>query len=116
MGGHKIVRAILDNCVNAKCRQEDSIEFAIEMDWRGMFNENENNQTSLLCLLLDMKSEILSHPVVATFITLKWKKSQKYFYIQSGIFIAFLLLYSIFIVSVFCSDSETNSHTTFLDT
>ena len=108
VNGHKIVKTILDSCIRATCDQEDSIQFAIEMDWSGMLNKRDKKQTSLLFHLMNLQanhsgpfSQLLSHPVVATFITLKWKKSQKFFYTQSGIFIAFLLLYSTFIIYLF---------------
>ena len=44
VNGHKIVKAILDNCVGETCEQEDSIDFAIKIDWSGMLTRNENNQ------------------------------------------------------------------------
>ena len=103
-----MVKAILDNCVGETCEEEDSIDFAIKIDWSGMFNSEENNQTDLLFHLLNIRdkhfasfSQLLRHPVIAAFITLKWRKSQKYFYAQSAIFFSFLMLYSIFIVYLF---------------
>ena len=108
VNGHKIVKAILDNCVGETCEEEDSIDFAIQIDWSGMFNSKQNNQTDLLFHLLNIRdkhsasfSQLLRHPVIAAFITLKWRKSQKYFYAQSAIFFSFLMLYSIFIVYLF---------------
>ena len=48
---HKIVKAILDNCVGETCEEEDSIDFAIKIDWSGMFNSKQNNQTDLKSVL-----------------------------------------------------------------
>ena len=112
VNGHKIVKAILDNCVGETCEDEDSIDFAIKIDWSGMFTRDQNNQTALLFNLLNIRdkhaasfSELLRHPVIATFITLKWRKSQKYFYAQSGMFLSFLMLYSTFIVYLFSREN-----------
>merc|ERR1712183_582090 len=112
VNGHKIVKAILDNCVGETCEDEDSIDFAIKIDWSGMFTRDQNNQTALLFNLLNFRdkhkasfSELLRHPVIATFITLKWRKSQKYFYAQSGLFLSFLMLYSTFIVYLFSREN-----------
>ena len=112
VNGHKIVKAILDNCVGETCEDEDSIDFAIKIDWSGMFTRDQNNQTALLFNLLDIRdkhaasfSQLLRHPVIAAFITLKWRKSQKYFYAQSGMFLSFLLLYSIFIGVLFSREN-----------
>ena len=116
VNGHKIVKAILDNCVGETCEEEDSIDFAIQIDWSGMFNSKQNNQTDLLFHLLNIRdkhsasfSQLLSHPVIAAFITLKWRKSQKYFYAQSAIFFSFLMLYSIFIVYLFNRENICSS-------
>jgi len=113
VNGHKIVKAILDNCVGETCEEEDSIDFAIKIDWSGMFNSKQNNQTDLLFHLLNIRdkhsasfSQLLSHPVIAAFITLKWRKTQKYFYARSAMFFSFLLLYSVFIVYN-CSTLDT---------
>ena len=43
----------------------------------------------------------MKHPVVASLIALKWKKVQKYYAVQSGIFLAFVLFYSFFLIYMF---------------
>ena len=45
--------------------------------------------------------ELVKHPVVASLITLKWKKVQKYYAIQSLIFLFFVLFYSSFLIYIF---------------
>ena len=44
---------------------------------------------------------MVKHPVVASLIALKWKKVQKYYAVQSGIFLAFVLFYSFFLIYMF---------------
>ena len=44
---------------------------------------------------------MVKHPVLATFIALKWKKVQWYFYVQSAIFFSFVIFYSTFIIYLF---------------
>ena len=39
----------------------------------------------------------MNHPVISIFLSLKWRKSRKYFYIHSIIFFVFLFCYAIFI-------------------
>ena len=60
VNGHKIVKAILDNCVGETCEEEDSIDFAIKIDWSGMFTRHENHQTALSSPCL---AEKISAPV-----------------------------------------------------
>ena len=45
--------------------------------------------------------ELVKHPVVAFLVALKWKKVQKYYAIQSVIFLAFVLFYSFFLIYMF---------------
>ena len=45
--------------------------------------------------------ELVKHPVVASLVALKWKKVQKYYAIQSVIFLAFVLFYSFFLIYMF---------------
>ena len=50
--------------------------------------------------------ELVQHPVLASLIALKWKKVQKYFAIQSGIFLAFVLFYSFFLIYLFNQEKK----------
>ena len=50
--------------------------------------------------------ELVQHPVLASLIELKWKKVQKYFAIQSGIFLAFVLFYSFFLIYLFNQEKK----------
>ena len=51
-------------------------------------------------------SRLISHPVIATFIHLKWARSQWYFYLNSTIFALFLILYSTYISHLFARPEQ----------
>ena len=112
MNGNKIVRKELDMHVRATSDTEDSIDYALQIDFEGIFSKDSPKQTMIVYDLLDFgvdkKSEheeasmnLITHPVIATFILSKWEKSKWYFYATSAIFIIFLLLYSIFVIYLF---------------
>ena len=95
----------LDIHVNATCRDEDSIHYAIEIDFEGIFCEESPKQSTVVKDLLELQmvkrnnsnkaiQSLLTHPLIATFIALKWEKTKWYFYTTSVIFIIFLALYS----------------------
>ena len=95
----------LDIHVNATCRDEDSIDYAIEIDFEGILCEESPKQSTVIKDLLELEiatrynsknaiTSLLKHPLVATYIALKWKKTKWYFYTTSVLFILFLTLYS----------------------
>ena len=117
MNGNKIVRKELDMHVRATSDTEDSIDYALQIDFEGIFSKDSPKQTMIVYDLLDFgvdkKSEheeasmnLITHPVIATFILSKWEKSKWYFYATSAIFIIFLLLYSIFVIYLFNQPEE----------
>ena len=112
MNGHKIVKRELDIHVKATSDKEDSVNYALEIDFEGIFSEDSPKQTMVVYDLLDLhvrkKSEskeafanLIKHPVISTFILSKWKKTKWHFYTTSAIFMIFLLFYSIFIIHLF---------------
>eukprot|EP00092_Neocalanus_flemingeri_P052399 GFUD01061240.1.p1 GENE.GFUD01061240.1~~GFUD01061240.1.p1 ORF type:complete len:560 (+),score=130.07 GFUD01061240.1:174-1853(+) len=123
VNGNKIVKRELDIHVKATDDKEDSINYALEIDFEGILSEESPKQTMVLYDLLDLRVEkrsehneaftsLIKHPVIASFIALKWKKTKWYFYTTSLIFMSFLLFYSVFIIylfnrpEVYCSKLE----------
>jgi len=123
VNGNKIVKKELDIHVRATDDKEDSINYALEIDFEGILCEDSPKQTMVVYDLLDLRVEkrsenneaftsLIKHPVIATFIALKWKKTRWYFYATSVIFMMFLIFYSAFIIylfnrpEVYCSKLE----------
>ena len=112
VNGNKIVKKELDSHVTELDNKKDSIKYALEVNFEGIVCKNSSKQTMVVYDLLDLRVEkgsdtmqpftnLIKHPVIAMFIALKWKKTQWYFYIQSLIFITFLIFYSTFIIYLF---------------
>ena len=113
----------LDIHVTALDINEDSINYALKVDFEGILCPYTTKQTMAVYDLLDLRIEngsenmqaftsLIKHPVIALFIALKWKKTQWYFYAQSLVFISFLLFYSSLLFylfnrpEVYCSKLE----------
>jgi len=112
VNGNKIVKKELDIHVTATDDKEDSINYALEIDFEGILCEDSPKQTMVVYDILDLRiakrsenveafTDLLKHPVIATFIAEKWKKTQWYFYTTSVIFFTFLIFYSAFIIYLF---------------
>lgn len=112
VNGNKIVKKELDNHLTELDDKIDSVNYAVEVEFEGVFYEESDKQMMVVYDLLDLRSEkgndnmepytnLIKHPVIALFIASKWKKTQWYFYAHSLVFITFLILYSTFIVYLF---------------
>ena len=55
VNGDKIVKRELDIHVNATCRDEDSIHYAIEIDFEGIFCEESPKQSTVVKDLLELQ-------------------------------------------------------------
>ena len=58
VNGNKIVKRELDIHVNATCRDEDSIEYAIDIDFNGIFHEESPKQSSVVKDILELQMSI----------------------------------------------------------
>jgi len=113
VNGDRIVEQQLDKNVQRVGATENSLDFGAQIDFGGIFKEDSPRQTRVVKELLDLRASssegeqrdaytrLISHPVVATFIHLKWKQSRWFFYINSAVFALFLILYSLYISHLF---------------
>jgi len=124
--GNKIIQDCLDTYVSkypSEQTDENDDRYAIQIDFSNIIEKKEldkpcspfttcnsdevYNQTVFIKHLLDHYKQnpdseaacmdLLNHPVIAIFLSLKWMKSRRYFYIQSMTFFLFLTWYLIFI-------------------
>ena len=114
VNGDKIVEEQLDKSVKQVGKNENCIDYGTEIDFEGIVMAGSGRQTRVVKELLDLRAancqeggqreaynRLLAHPVMATFIHLKWRKTRWYFYINSAVFIVFLALYTAIIWRMF---------------
>ena len=100
VSGDRIVEKQLDKSIKQVGKNEFTLNYGIEIDFNDLFEDGSSSQTKVLKEMLDMR-RLLCHPVVATFIHLKWRKCRWYAYIHSAIFVFFLILYTFIIGYMF---------------
>ena len=63
------------------------------------------NEISVLKDMLDFKStaarEVLFHPVMKTYLDLKWRRVKRYFFFNFSCYVIFLIAYSMFLGNIF---------------
>ena len=112
VNGDKIVEKQLDKNVATTHPNKNSVDYSVEIDFEGIFCKDSPVQTNVVNDILKLRishktyyveafNQLITHPVIATFILSKWKKTRWYFYTTSTIFILFLLFYTIFIGILF---------------
>ena len=73
----------------------------------GSGGENEN---SILKDMLDFKStaarEVLFHPVMKTYLDLKWRRVKRYFFFNFSCYVIFLIAYSLFLGNIFYRENK----------
>merc|ERR1719244_63618 len=121
VNGNKIVEKELDKDIKTTNYSEDSLKYGVEIDFEGIISENSNYQTTVINDLLDLRiknlpnheetfSDLLTHPVISTFILAKWEKAKWYFYLESFLFILFLICYSAYISILFYRPHVSYKH------
>ena len=113
VNGDKIVEEQLDKSVRQVGENENCIDYGTEIDFEGIVRTGSARQTRVVKELLELRASsqwggpreaynrLLVHPVMATFIQLKWRRTRWYFYINSAVFIVFLALYTAIIWRMF---------------
>jgi len=120
--GDAIVRRELDIHVNHIGENENCLNYAAEIDFEAILRSGSVQQTVAVYDLLDIRAnekndnlvvtELFKHPVVALFIAAKWEKTKSVFYLQTLVYVLFLLFFSIFVIhlftrtEVYCSQLE----------
>ena len=115
--GDEIIKNQLDKCVTETGRNEYEIDFS-----KIFKTDSDNQQCNVVNEIMDLRNQteegseskeaftkLIEHPVIATFIQLKWKKTCYYFYITSIMFFLFLILYSSFTSYIFTRPEKKNS-------
>jgi hypothetical protein len=56
-----------------------------------------------------MTRALLTHPVIETFLNIKWQKVKKYFFLNFLLYLSFLLMYSLFLANIFYRNDVVGS-------
>ena len=104
--GHKILAHKLDECVTlVGGRDENDPESALQLDLTPLLEGKSSNQVNIIKDMLDFKNtparELLLHPVIQTFLEIKWRRIRKVFMVTFLVYVMFLLTYSMYLGNTF---------------
>merc|ERR1712222_51960 len=124
VNGNKIVEEVLNTYIKKTTENENDANYGIEIDFSGLAPGDPHKgqmQTTCINELLELRakakgtkeadiySDLLKHPLLASLITLKWEKVQKIFCMKLLIFVAFVILYSVFLCCILVTAPEAGS-------
>lgn len=105
--GNQLVRKQLDDYLKPTANNPNSKKYGIEVDFTGIVNKHATDQCQVLYDLIEASgdygviNDIITHPVIALFISAKWKKIRKFYFITTLAYFFFLVSYSILIHLMF---------------
>eukprot|EP00095_Tigriopus_kingsejongensis_P006662 maker-scaffold363_size195477-snap-gene-0.50 protein:Tk06662 transcript:maker-scaffold363_size195477-snap-gene-0.50-mRNA-1 annotation:"transient receptor potential channel pyrexia-like" len=104
--GDKILLEVLDNTVSATADDENDPDYALQVEFGPLLaGSGDANQIDVVKDLLEFKNspakEVLKHPVLETFLDLKWRKIKKFVMVNFALYLIFLIFYSWFLANVF---------------
>lgn len=112
--GDKILLEVLDECVSATKDDESDPEYAVEIDLSPILaGGQDTNQIDVIKDMLEFKNtpakEVLKHPVMETFLDLKWRNIKNLVMINFAIYFIFLVSYSFFLGNMFYRRDKNRS-------
>lgn len=110
--GDKIVLEKLDSSVTVTSENEDDDDFAVQIDHKYLVDEDPRNLIlikDLLNLPRKLTSNILSHPVVETFIQRRWNRTKNMFLLSFVLYLTFVLLFSVFLSMMYTRNNDEDN-------
>ena len=106
--GNKILEKKLDSCVSTAHNNEDASDYALKVDLEPLLGGKKHESTRsmrqvhMIKDMLDFKNNsaakyLLLHPVIQTFLELKWRRIKFIFIINFIIYLLFLMTYSLYL-------------------
>ncbi|CAL4127634.1 unnamed protein product [Meganyctiphanes norvegica] len=99
----QLLQDIFDSHVHISDKTRYDPDFYIEYDFSVFTNnESENMQSSIIYDLVNSKQEsFLSHPLVETFLNMKWQRSKYIFSFKVITFFVYLILHTVYLTLTF---------------
>merc|ERR1712131_382945 len=125
INGNEIIEKVLDSYVTVPDIPISSVKYNVSVLFHGLYDEENYRQTAILEDLLTLNNdadgqdskqainEIILHPVMVTFITLKWKRFLKFYLAKMALFFAFLIFFTVYIYWLFKRPSSGDPHANF---
>jgi len=100
----------LDQAIRLHDHELGDIDCEINLDFRTLVPDIRSGETRLLLAFIENgQRRMLRHPLVQTFLFLKWRQIRKYFIFSFIIHAFYVTLCSIYILNVFLDDQENEN-------
>ena len=80
-------------------------DYQLQIDFSRLSTQEGNTDSAVIKDILSIKhkaaEKLLLHPVIETYIDLKWKRAKKYFFANFITYLVFLLAFSFFLANIF---------------
>lgn len=109
----KVLEKHFDTCITANgCRRSDD-DFEVHIDYKNLVNANvENVSDEMAAIEYISKSNelkrLMMHPIIASFLSLKWNRLALFFYINFFICVLFAVITVIYILAYYDSHEESS--------
>ena len=111
--GDRIVAKKLDECVTANKLDTTDPDYKLQIDFSCLSGQEGSTNSDMIKDILSIRhiaaEKLLLHPVLTTFIDIKWKNTKKYFFLNFLIYIIFLLTFSLFLANMFYRPLRTRT-------
>ncbi|XP_076033849.1 transient receptor potential cation channel subfamily A member 1 homolog isoform X1 [Oratosquilla oratoria] len=114
-GSQDFLEKVFDENLSASGEDPFDPDFSVTFDYSPLLYVSKNVQTSVLPELTSSKTEeLLKHPLLESFLFLKWRRIAPVFYFNTFVYFIFLVLHSAYIILTFgepqMSWKEKSSH------
>ena len=101
--GDKIVLKKLDECVLSNGKEADDENFRLQVNYSHLeSNTSTCDVVKDIISIRELQSTgVLLHPVIMSYIDIRWKKMKSYIYTNFSIYMFFLCCYSLFLGNIF---------------
>lgn len=102
---------LFDSCITLSDDAQYDRNFHVTFDYsKILFDRSNDIQSSLLGDINYLQKDLLQHPLLESFVSLKWSKVKLPFYSMLLSFFVFIILHTIYILGTSSKDSEKFKH------
>ena len=101
--GDKIVLKKLDECVTSNDKDADDESFELKVNFSKLESKSQTCDVvkDIISIRALESTRVLLHPVILSYIDIRWKKMRRYIYTNFALYVFFLLSYTWFLTNIF---------------
>ena len=98
----RFVRKLDDSIIAENIYEIGDLDCIVKLDFKPLVPNTERRETDLIAAIIkNGRRKVLQHPLIETFLYLKWLKIRRVFYIHISIYLLFAFLFSFYFCQAF---------------